>query len=323
MATPPVTPATAVAPVSSAIGPPIIQTPIALGAYVSIGGQFVNSDPGLLDWYTRLVGHMPAIVSFGGDFVHSTGFDLATMNAIRARGAMPMYTMDPDNDLNGNIQPMYADAQIASGRYDQYFRLWAEAAAAWGHPLLLRFAPEFNGWWSSWGTSQITGTKNTPAAFIAMWRHVHDIFTAAGAKNVQWVWCANTDDPGTTPYALDYPGDAYVDWVAIDGYNWGAYPYHTWRSLAEVFGPSYNEVTSLTDKPVMIAETGSVELGGNKAAWITDAFLNIIPNDFPLIRAVVIFESIDEHDWRMDSSPSALAAFRSVVASPLYSGVLK
>jgi beta-mannanase len=302
------------------IGPPIAATDIALGAYVSINGQFVNGNPSLIDWYASLVGRMPAIVSFGGDLVHSTSFDTGTMDAIRARGAIPMYTMDPANDAIEGIQPAYSDARVLAGAYDQYFRLWAQAAAAWGHPLLLRFAPEFNGWWFSWGTAPGDGTHNTPAQFVAMWRHVHDIFTASGATNVQWVWCANTDDPGTTPYALDYPGDNYVDWVAMDGYNWGAYPYHTWKPLDTVFGPSYNEITALADKPVMIAETGSVELGGDKAAWITDGFLTTIPQDFPRIRAVVVFESINEHDWRVDSSPASLAAFKAVVASPLYGG---
>ena len=62
---------------------------------------------------------------------------------------------------------------------------WARALAAFGGPVRLRFAQEMNGDWYPWGA----GTNgNTPAEFVRAWRHVHDIFTAAGATNVQWVW---------------------------------------------------------------------------------------------------------------------------------------
>ena len=42
-----------------------------------------------------------------------------------------------------------------------------------------------------------------------------------------------------------YPGDEYVDWTCLDGYNWGptATPPRNWRSFSYLFGPSYKQIT--------------------------------------------------------------------------------
>jgi hypothetical protein len=300
----------------------LVSGGIALGAYIHDNGQYIENNAGLMDWYANLVGRMPAIVNFGSDFVHGAGFVDSVFDSVRSRDAMPEYTMSPDDYSQGSNQPLYTDAMIAGGEYDAYIRQWAVAAKAWGHPLLLRFAHEMNGNWYPWATGSGDANGNTPAEFVAMWRHVHDIFTGAGATNVQWVWCVNVDDPGTTSFAEDYPGDAYVDWVALDGYNWGDDQGHAWQSLGQVFESSYNEVTALTNKPLMLGEVGSAEQGGDKANWIRQGFLTTIPTRFPLIKAVVVFDAAQERDWRVNSSPDSLAAFRQVVASSLYQGTL-
>ena len=54
-----------------------------------------------------------------------------------------------------------------------------------------------------------------------------------------------------------YPGDAYVDWLAIDSYNSGG------ESFTTVFGTTYtNLVTLAPGKPIMIGETGTATSGG-------------------------------------------------------------
>jgi mannan endo-1,4-beta-mannosidase len=83
-----------------------------------------------------------------------------------------------------------------------------------------------NGNWEKWSPAN-NGSTPDPAAFVAAWRHVHDLFVQNGATNVVWVWCPNaTDVPNATSAPWNhwtnyYPGDTYVDWVGIDGYNWG------------------------------------------------------------------------------------------------------
>ncbi|MDB5057630.1 MAG: celH [Chloroflexi bacterium] len=304
------------------------QSSIALGATIHDKPVSVGSTLGAMDWYASLVGgHMPAIVNVGSDWVHNANFDARQMSDIRSRGATPMWTWLPDDYNQDGFQPRFRMRNIANGAYDPYIRRFALAAKNWGHPFLLRFAHEMNGNWYPWGTGLGNQNGTTAADYVAAWRHVHDIFTNLGASNVLWVWCANTAYTGSMSLAQVYPGDSYVDWVALDGYNYGAAKDSAgWQSLYQVFGPSYAVLTALTSKPVIITEIGSAEAGGNKASWIKQGLLNDVPMRMPRVRAVIWFDAVDDIsanrsvDWRVNSSPGALAAFRAVAGSPLYQG---
>lgn len=49
------------------------------------------------------------------------------------------------------------------------------------------------------------------------------------------------------------PGDDYVDWVCVDGYNWGNTDGGSWQSFADVFKDIYPKVAS-KNKPILIGE---------------------------------------------------------------------
>lgn len=284
---------------------------LALGVFLAGSPE----DVGRIDRYTALVGKPPAVLMWYHDWAHG-GFNKGIMDGIAARGVTPMVTWEPWDYTAGIVQPAYALRTIASGTYDDYIRQYARDSAAWGQPYYLRFAHEMNGDWYPWGRG-ISG--NTPADFIAAWRRVHDIFQQEGATNVRWVWSPNVADPNSTPFAELYPGDAYVDWVGVVGYNWGAsYSWSGWVSFAALFGPSYAQLITLTQKPLMITEVGSSETGGDKASWILQGLLNDLPLRFPRVRAVLWFNANQEADWAITTSPAALEAFRRVVGSPLY-----
>jgi hypothetical protein len=242
-------------------------------------------------------------------------FSPSDFNVVAARGEVPMLSWGP---CRGNYSAgghICSDAAIAGGIADSYLRTFAHAAAVWGKPFFLRMAWEMNSTWYGWGPGQ---NGNTPASLVAMWRHVHDILVASGATNVRWVWCPNTLPEGRD-FRPFYPGDAYVDYVGLDGYNWGtAIPEARWLSFTQTFQRSYHMLLALTRKPVIIGEMASSEVGGNKAAWITSAYLREIPATFPRLVAVVWFDEDKETDWRVNSSGSSLAAYRRVAASPLY-----
>jgi endoglucanase len=142
------------------------------------------------------------------------------------------------------------------------------------------------------------------------------VFRDAGAWNVRWVWCI---DAGLGKVALNriYPGDDYVDWVGIDGYNWGLqHPESGWRSFDDIFSVAYRALCRLSQRPVMIAETASVELGGDKAAWIANTFA-ALPERYSRVRAIAWFNELrPDGDFPVDSSPEALAAFREAIAAP-------
>lgn len=290
---------------------------IALGTAV-VGGYPnypLNTRP--LNDFVSMTGKTPAVVNWFQDW--SGGFVREYFEDVSRRGATPMVTWEPKNySRSGSAvnQPDYALRTIIAGKHDTYIRNYARESAAWGKPMYMRFAHEMNGDWYPWAAG-VNG--NTSAEYVAAWRHVHDIFRQEGATNVRWVWAPNHAFSGTTPFAELYPGDAYVDWVGIDGYNWGG---SGWTSFADIFGPSYRTLAQMTNKPMMIAETASAEAGGDKAAWIRQALLKDVPYNFPRVKAVLWFNIDLERDWHVNSSPKSLIAYKEVVSSPLYQGRL-
>jgi hypothetical protein len=103
----------------------------------------------------------------------------------------------------------------------------------------------------------------------------------------------------------------------LDGYNYAGLDDDRWLSFAQLFGPSYRIITRLSSKPLMIGETSSSDLGGSKAQWIL-GMGSALAHQFTRVRVLVWFQRVKETDWRISSSPQALAAFRRVVRSPLF-----
>jgi len=315
-------PATGVAAEASRNTP----NPIALGAWI----PGTPGDPSQIDRFAALVGASPAVMTWYQDWAHadSRDFNPVAMNAVVARNIMPMVTWEPWDYTAGVAQPAYSLQKIIAGTYDTYIHRWAHAAASWGKPFYLRFAHEMNGAWYPWAVG-VNG--NTGAQYITAWRHVSGIFRQEGATKVRWVWSANISDTANAwqhgkqpnPLSAFYPGDSYVDWVGMEGYNWGtSQSWSSWTSLASAFGGLYAALTPLTSRPMMIAETASTEVGGDKASWIMRGLLNDVPSRFPRIRAVIWFNENKETDWRVNSSATALAAFKSVAKSATYQGKL-
>jgi beta-mannanase len=248
----------------------------------------------------------------------NANFDTDLANAIVAQGAQVLISWEPWDQTTGNVvQPAYTLGAIISGTYDAYIAHWASQIKAWGQPVWVRFAHEMNGNWYPWDEG-VNG--NTPGQYVAAWRHVHDIFARAGAANVIWVWSPNVVSGLGSSLASVWPGDAYVDWIGLDGYNWGTLGKwgSTWQSFSQIFGPSLAQVESLSGRPIVIAETASTEVGGDKAAWIQQFFASLAAQ--PRIGAFVWFNQVKETDWRIESSPAAQAAFRAGVANPRYPG---
>jgi hypothetical protein len=277
------------------------------------GGTWGNAPWDTNTWQTfeQHAGKQPSIVHWGvgapwdHDFTYWTG----PFNLVQAAGALSLVDMN-----TGSV----ALSQIANGSYDTALRIWATEAKAWGHPFFLRLDWEMNGGWFPWGTT--ASNQNTPADYVAAWRHIHDIFTAAGASNVTWVWCPNLEWNESVPFAELYPGDAYVNWTCLDGYNQDS----SSTSFSNLYQQSYSDLLKLAPtKPIMIGEVASKEYGaGVKADWISN-MLSVLPTNFPKIKAVVWFnwriaDGSTWDDWEIESSSNAQNSFANGIASSYY-----
>jgi hypothetical protein len=240
-----------------------------------------------------------------------------------AHGSIPLITLEFSAEGKSTVvsQPGYSLANIANGKLDPTIVKYAQDARDSGHEIWIRPFHEMNGYWYPWSG---TMNGNTPSGFLRAWRHVHDIFLREGASNVKFVWCPNIESlPNTAANSIAayYPGDDYVDYMALDGYNFSTTLKGVhWRPFADLFAAPYNTLCSLSaTKPIFVAETASVSTGGDKAAWIA-AMFRAIPQQFPRVVGVDWFNSVNNgHDWPVNSSSSALQAFRLGVANGSYS----
>ncbi len=221
---------------------------------------------------------------------------------------VPLVTWMPWDPKLGVEQPNFSLSRIVQGDFDGYIRRNAYNMKGFDKPLFLRFAHEMNGDWYPW-SGTVNGNK--PEEYVQAWNHVQDIFREVGVTNVTWVWSPNVagahNDPGIGAY---FPGDDRIDWAGFDGYNWGnTQEWSSWESLATLINKIYPELTKLTRKPIMIAETASTEHGGNKAQWIAEG-LKVLPN-YDRIRALIWFNLNKETNWEIQSSPQSQAAYNN------------
>jgi hypothetical protein len=180
--------------------------------------------------------------------------------------------------------------------------------------------PVFIRWFWEMDGNKKQGFISSPSSYQKAWRHIHDIFVAAGAKNAVWTWCPNAsafDDGSALPY---YPGGASVDWICADGYNFAPNrPGDTWETFGQIFNGFYTAGTKL-GKPLMVGEFGAVERSaGEKATWFRQAHDWIAAH--PAIAAVVYFNTDTTnngiaYNWRVDSSPASFEGFRFLFTGP-------
>lgn len=287
--------------------------PVKFGAYVPNGAQ----DAGLLDEFDARMGTTSAIVHWyqpwGFDAQgYGSALDTDALRNVAARRSTPLLTWEAWGLVEGRDPSRLAS--IPTGAFDAYIDSWAHGLRAFGQPVYLRLFHEMNNPRYPWAAGQ---NGNTPADLVRAWRYVHDRFTRAGATNVLWVWSPNTEND-LVSFASLYPGDDVVDWLAVDGYNGGGQlDWGGWRRPTELFERSLASLGRLSPgKPIMIAETSSVERGGSKSAWIEDLFI-ALPAACPAVRAIVWFQADLTHrgeaDWRLDTSEEALAAVRQTM----------
>ncbi len=251
-------------------------------------------------------------------------FQTSYFENTRNQGAIPLVDWGSWELGYGANQPNFQLADIYNGAYDGFIGQWARSAAAWGHPFFIRFDWEMNGTWQFPWAEKLNG--NRPGDYVKAWRRVHDIFRQNGATNATWVWCPNVASGTTTPMSSLYPGNSYVDWTCLDGYNKES----TWLWFNQLFAAkgitwlhnSYQELLSIAPtKPIMIGETASVEAGdggSKKAQWFSDTLKNQVTNYFPRIKAVLYYNWNDGKPFPIESTSTAQSAFASGIALPNY-----
>lgn len=295
--------------------PDRISVPLFFG--VALDGYPISNEH--LRGIEKAIGVSPGIVSFFLQWpsIPNQGygcFPRESLDAIWHAGAIPCLTWEPMYHSEGReVMVTYQD--IINGAYDPYLMEFAKQSASWKRPFMIRFAHEMNIERYHWGTKKERYGPESPHIYSRMFRYVVTIFQKAGAQNVLWVFCPNSEsvpnasyDPGASWNRIEdyYPGDKYVDVLGIDGYNWGTTQTRAkngwdsqWKEFAAIFRPAWEKLRQLApDKPIFVFETASVCQGGDKVLWIKNAFKAARAWK---LNGLVWFQVKKEYDWRINS----------------------
>jgi len=244
---------------------------------------------------------------------------------IWANGNVPLVTWEPFL-CSAAATPSDITARVVKGEYDVYLKAWAARMKAFvsgpdgqlgtgdDRRAYIRLAHEMNGNWYPWSAPVGSGSAEN---YIAMWRHVRTIFAGLDSNHVQWIWAVNHEDVGTVRAEDYYPGHVYVDWIGIDGYNWGSsQTWSAWRTPDEVFSPMLHRLRQISAKPLALTETASstamparVDVAA-KSLWITDLF-NYATAFTTNARMIVWFNEDKETDWAVFGGLNGDETYRS------------
>ncbi|WP_267241715.1 glycoside hydrolase family 26 protein [Streptomyces sp. PR69] len=256
----------------------------------------VPKDLGPVEQYASMVGRTPTMLEYylgWGDELQAD-----QTRAVWENGQLPYIAWEPHKATL---------AQIADGSQDAYIVSTARTLRALNIPVAISLAHEMNGFWYPWGAQEAT-----PEQFVEAWRRVHDVFQDEGVSTVIWVWSPNIVNPvpdvALEPY---YPGDGYVDWIGVVGY----YALTGARDFKELFDPTFRQVRTFTERPFLLAETGA-QPSPRKSEQITELLQTVATRDD--IVGFIWFNLDKETDWRVDSSPETLAAFREAARDQRY-----
>ena len=230
------------------------------------------------------------------------------------------------NRLNGTVIPWadIANAQPGSTLHNEMVA-WADRMKAWAKPVYFAFNHE--------PEAGINRSKGTATDYINAFRALRQVFRDRGVTNTKFIWIMTDYAFFVGPQdrrdaAKWYPGDAYVDAMGADAYNW--FTCRTgidtaWWTLERIIEPFRDFGAAHPDKELWLTEFGSAEDPANparKAEWFAQAQALFKRADYSQFVGVSYFDRFggDQCYWQPSSSPASLAAFRAMGQDSFYGG---
>jgi mannan endo-1,4-beta-mannosidase len=286
------------APAGSVSGGPVKATlPATPQSYFGVFEPTIPNSYREVDRFSRLTGIQPNLLL---DYTYwGEPFVAAFAGQAAAHHATVVIDLDPTGP---------SLASIAAGQQDKYLETYAGAVRAFGLPVVISFGHEMNGDWYSWGW-----THTSPRVFVQAWRHIVSVFRKAGADNVTWLWTVNVINIGGPAIRRWWPGDSYVTWAGIDGYE-----YQRYENFSNTFAPTISAIRRITARPILIGET-AVGQGAGQAAGIPGLFAGVARAH---LLGLIWFDEAQSgglyaQDWRLEGHKAAEDALRLAVAKDL------
>jgi hypothetical protein len=221
----------------------------------------------------------------------------------------------------GNVAVPWAS--ITAGVEDAWITTQAVAIRDAGFPMYLTFHHE----------PEDDQANGSAADFVAAYDHVRGIFDANGVTNVTWVVTLMATTYGGGHGGYDQWLPANFDLLGVDGYN--RHPCianlakHPWNPFEVIFADAHDASVS-SGIPLIVGENGCVEAydcgdttgdPAAKAQWIADEGTTL--KSWPEVKAILYSHTTCRHngfpmEYRVDSSPSSLAAYTALGMDPYF-----
>ena len=256
--------------------------------------------------------------------VDACAFPSEAVAWLQSKGIMPVIwwlPMDP-KDQNSNLYGRYK--RILAGKHDAYIKQWArdarDAGTSSGQPVMVRFAHEATGHWFPWSIGR---KDNTRQNYKQAWNYIGRKFKAQGADpHVRWLWA------NVWPFAWAYPGDKFVDYVGVTVLNFGSD--RKWKPAKGLIDKRGAASRAFTRRPVIVAELGTHWKGGDKGAWIREAYMRSYKKH-PYIKGITYLETDEPHiqrghpDWRLEvgDDGAGLTTYQNLASMWKFKGKIK
>lgn len=180
---------------------------------------------------------------------------------------------------------------INSGDFDELIRNLGEVIRRTNKPIFLRIGYEFDGSWNHYN----------PALYVNAFRRIVSILRGESinhraikpVNNVAFVWhSAAWSTFENHPFEDWYPGDEYVDWVAVSWFGW---PTSAAMHSGEVSRAGVLRFAQRHGKPMMIAESAPKKYFGPADPQSWDGWYSKVFN-WIAVNNIKAFSYINQ-DW--------------------------
>ncbi len=186
----------------------------------------------------------------------------------------------------------------------------AKGLAATDVPVLLRWFPDPNQPGLP-AAAACLGATGAPG-YIAAFQHIHNLFEAAGATNVAFVWSVRRIRPRRPEHGGLLPGRERrrLDRRGRRRARRESGP----AAFANEFGWWYSAFSS-AGKPMMVSSTGADS--GSQPAYLGQ-ILSDLPSQYPQVKALVYFDAPESPGDQYQLDPAGAASFGQLAAAPAF-----
>lgn len=163
---------------------------------------------------------------------------------------------------------------IVRGDYDTEIWIWCRMVKDYldtGRECIVLPLPELNGPWVVYGPDihnfDVSASVDVFRRFVTIGRGVG----LTKENGCLWAWGPN--DVGWGRLAPYFPGDEYFDIIAGSAYNHAGLGYEwqeEWETIGETVDAYVRDVRKLSQKPILITQTGSAKGDARTPGWLDD-----------------------------------------------------